>query len=59
MPLRFLIVIVLSLNSFSPQIIATDNSRLFAKSSCLLRFFLVSKNSEFLKSKNVRHLKKF
>ena len=34
---------VLSLNSFSPQITATGNSRLFAKVNCLPRFFLLSK----------------
>jgi len=47
-PLRFLMVTVLSLNSFSPQIIATVNSRLFAKSSCLPRFFLVFKKTSAL-----------
>ena len=32
-----------SLNSFSPHIIATSNSRLFAKVNCLPKFFFVSK----------------
>ena len=47
-PLRFLIVTVLSLNSFSPQMIATRNSRLFASSSCFPRFFLALKNTSAL-----------
>ena len=41
-------IINTSLNSFSPQIIATDKSRLFAKVSCLPRFFLLSKKSSAL-----------